>query len=161
MLPDGARFSPSERAARSTRQQEAAAAAASSASRAARMPVNVADPRRRLGHPRGKTSTVSTAATRMASATGRWVVCPAARQAAARPMAHSMYCGLSTGLSTSTSSVTASGASAANSGRHRMRPRAVATHQAVTAAAMRIRPSLDASCASPAYSPLSCHAPYS
>ena len=74
-------------------------------------------------------------------------------------MTQSRYCGLSTGLTTRNSKVAASGASVANSGRHRARPRATSTRQPITAAAARTRPRPDASCASATCPPLSWYAP--
>ena len=127
--------------------------------RATRTPVTASDPESRLSHPIGKISCVSPAAASTASATGRCVVCPVARHAAARPVTQSRYCGLSTGLATRNSKVAASGASAANSGRHRARPQPISSRQPITAATARMRPRLDASCASATCPPLSWYAP--
>ena len=113
----------------------------------------------RLRHPIGKMSCVSPAAASTASATGRCVVYPVARHAAARPVTQSRYCGLSTGLATRNSKVAASGASAANSGRHRARPEAMSSRQPITAAAARTRPRPDASWASATCAPLSWYEP--
>jgi hypothetical protein len=127
--------------------------------RAASTAVTASDPWTRLVHPIGKISWVSPAAASTTSATGRCVVCPVARHAAARPVTQSRYCGLSTGLVTRNSKVAASGASAANSGRHRARPEAISSRQPITAATARARPRSDASCASATCPPLSWYAP--
>ena len=119
----------------------------SSASRAARMPVIVApDLRSRSCHPAGKTITVSRAAARMASATGRWVVCRVARQETGgqadgpQHVLRAEYQAVDEHEQRHGQRRVGRRPAATGCG-----PRAVSTHQAVTAAAMRTRPSLDAS----------------